>query len=109
MVKNFKPGNPTKSSKTGRPICVLLELLSQPWTLRILWELKEKPLKFAQLRTECENISPTSLNKRLAELREAQIIEHKKNEGYLFTARGKQLLNALSALNKFADKWKDDF
>ncbi len=88
---------------------VLLELIGQPWTLRILWELRDDVLKFAPLRTACENISPTSLNKRLAELRGAKIVEHKNNEGYRLTNRGKQLMKTIAPLNQFVEKWAEDF
>ncbi|MEQ9509453.1 MAG: hypothetical protein RLN92_10440 [Alloalcanivorax xenomutans] len=39
-----------RGSTTGRPIMVLLDILGQRWTLRILWELRDAPLSFRALR-----------------------------------------------------------
>ena len=40
-----------RGSTTGRPIMALLDLLGRRWTLRIVWELREEPKRFRELRT----------------------------------------------------------
>ena len=102
-----KPGTRVRGSKTGRPIMVLLDLLGRRWTLRILWELKDGPLRFRSLRSNCGDISPTILNRRLAELREARIVENGE-QGYELTADGKDLLASLAPLNRWAERWGDN-
>ena len=82
-----KPGSPVRGSATGRPIMALLDLLSRRQALRILWELREDPLRFRDLQARAET-SPSVLNTRLGELREALIVELAP-EGYRLTDLGR--------------------
>jgi len=82
-----------------------LDLLGRRWTLRILWELREGPLTFRALREATGNVSPTVLNTRLAELREAGILEN-TDEGYAGTKLGVELEAVLIPLSKWADRWE---
>jgi DNA-binding HxlR family transcriptional regulator len=84
----------------------LLELMGRRWTLRILWELREGPLRFRTLRERCGNVSPTVLNQRLGELREAGIASLEE-QGYCLTADGRDLLACLAPLNRWAERWKE--
>ena len=52
----------------------LLDLLGRRWALRILWELRDEPLTSRALRTACDEASPTVLQTRLDELREAGFV-----------------------------------
>ena len=99
-----RPGNKVRGSTTGRPIMALLDILGQRWTLRILWELKDGPLSFRSLRSQCEDVSPTLLNARLKLLREVKIIELSE-EGYCLSSQGHQLAGSLTAMNKWAEGW----
>jgi DNA-binding HxlR family transcriptional regulator len=106
--KMVKSGTPVRGSKTGRPIMVVLDLLGRKWTLRILWELKHGPLTFRELQEKCGNLSPTIVNKRLTELREANIIELETGSGYKFTSEGVYLCKPLIELNTWAKRWADN-
>ncbi|MDD9934438.1 MAG: winged helix-turn-helix transcriptional regulator [Myxococcales bacterium] len=46
----------------------LLDLLGRRWILRILWELRKARLTFRALRAAGDDISPSVLNARLADL-----------------------------------------
>jgi DNA-binding HxlR family transcriptional regulator len=82
----------------------LLDLLGRRWALRVIWELREnRSLNFRELLAACE-ISPSVLNTRVAELREAGIVDHDE-EGYKLTAHGRDLLNRLMPLHDWADAW----
>jgi len=72
--------------------------------LRVLWELREDPATFRELRARCDEVSPTVLNARLKELRAAGIVEASEEQGYGMTARGKELLTAFVPLLDFASK-----
>ncbi len=62
-----------RGSRSGRPIMALLDLLGRRWTLRIVWELRDdRSLTSRALRTACDDASPTVLQTRLSELREAR-------------------------------------
>ena len=81
-----KPGKRVRGSATGRPIMALLDLLGRRMTLRILWELRDGSLNFRALQ-EAAATNPSVLNARLAELREARLVEHGP-DGYGLTPRG---------------------
>lgn len=87
-----------------RPIMALIDLLGQRWTLRILWELRDGPLRSRALRTAAGELSPTVLQARVHELREAGILELGE-EGYELTSMGRELLEAFAPLYRFAQRW----
>jgi DNA-binding HxlR family transcriptional regulator len=85
---------------------VLLDLLGRRWTLRILWELREgPPLTFRALQKACGNLSPSVLNERLRELREAGILELREPEGYAPTVIAEELGEILVPLDNWAKRW----
>ena len=99
------PGQAVRGSKTGRPVMVLLDALGKRWTLRLLWELRANgPGTFRQLQARCEDVSPTSLNSRLKELRELKLIELTPT-GFTLTPHGVSLSKLLSPLDKWATQW----
>lgn len=94
-----------RGSRTGRPIMVLLDLFGRRWSLRILWELRQQPMTSRALRTACEEASPTVLHSRLSELRDAGFIELVPASGYGLTELGRELLETLLPLHRFAERW----
>lgn len=105
--RNARQGNPppVRGSKTGRPIMALLDLLSRRWTLRILWELRERSLTSRALREACGDASPTIIQTRVTELRAADLLELNPSHGYGLTAAGRDLLEMLLPLHQFAERW----
>ena len=100
------PGQPVRGSRTGRPAMALLDLLGRRWALRVLWELRDgEATTFRTLQERCEQVSPTVLNARLAELREAGIVERREPAGYALTADGSELLALLGPLDAWARRW----
>lgn len=93
-----------RGSRTGRPIMVLLDLLGRRWTLRIVWELREGSLRFRELQ-DLIGASPTIVNTRLAELREARLVELDESTGYRLTALGRELLQLFLPLHLWSEKW----
>jgi DNA-binding HxlR family transcriptional regulator len=80
----------------------LLDLLGRRWAMRAIWELRDGPLTFRQLQRACGGISSSVLNDRIAELREAGIVE----EGYALTPEGRELLAAYEPLGDWARRWR---
>ena len=69
----------------------LLDLLGRRWALRVLWELRAGPVpSFRELQSRCGGVSSSVLTDRLAELREAGIVE-RADDGYRLSARGAEL------------------
>lgn len=97
-------GNAVRGSSTGRPIMLLFDVLGERWTLRILWELKQETLNFRALRARCDNVSPTSLNKRLKVLRELNLVQH-DDDGYSLSEAGQSLGTQLIGLHQWAETW----
>jgi len=107
MAKQTGPARQgVRGSRSGRPIMVLLDLLGRRWALRILWELRAKPLTSRSLRTACDEPSPTVLQARLTELREAGFVELGDGGGYGLTALGRELCETFMPLHRFAERWK---
>ena len=94
-----------RGSRTGRPIMALLDLLGRRWTLRILWELRDGPLTSRALRTACDEASPTVLQARLSELRQAGFVGLGPASGYGLTPLGRELLENFLPLHRFAERW----
>ncbi len=82
-----------------------LDLLGRRWTLRILWELREGPLTFRAMRNACEGVSPSVLNTRMRELREAGIVE-RTDTGYALTRSGDALRRSLVPLYRWSETWE---
>jgi len=104
ITVTLKPGLKTRGSSTGRPIMVLFDALGRRWTLRILWELRDQPLRFRELQKACGSVSPTVLNTRLKMLRGLQLVDL-ESAGYTLTDRGHQLSKKLAGLHVWADEW----
>jgi DNA-binding HxlR family transcriptional regulator len=96
----------TRGSKTGRPIMVLFDILGRRWSMRILWELNQKNHTFNNLRRDCDDVSPSTLKLRLTELQEYDLVENIGDEGYALTPIGFELMDKISYLRNWADKWK---
>jgi len=101
-----KAAKAVRGSKTGRPIMALLDLLGRRWTLRILWELRDRALTSRALREACDDASPTVLQARLTDLREAGFVDLDPAGGYSLTDSGKELNGTFLPLYHFAERWK---
>jgi DNA-binding HxlR family transcriptional regulator len=80
----------------------VLDVLGRRWSLRILWELRDGPLSFRGLREACDDVSPSSLNQRLADLRELGVVEL-HDQGYQLTTSGQELGRIVLALYEWAE------
>lgn len=81
----------------------VFDLLGRRGTLRVLWELRGVPLTFRALEAAAGS-SPSVLNTRLRELREAGVVET-TDAGYALTAEGRTLLELLAPLAGWAERW----
>jgi DNA-binding HxlR family transcriptional regulator len=95
-----------RGARSGRPIMALLDLLGRRWSLRILWELRRESLTSRALRTACDEASPTVLQARLSDLRQADLVELIPGDGYRLTAQGRELQENFLPLYRFAERWR---
>ena len=85
----------------------LLDLLGRRWALRIIWELNEtSSANFRDLQRRCGGISSSVLADRLRELAEAEVVG-RGADGYLLTARGRDLLERLRLLEEWSVEWRN--
>ena len=100
-----KHPNAVRGSRTGRPIMALLDLLGRRWTLRVVWELRDGALTSRALRAACDDASPTVVQQRLSELREAGLVAMGDGGGYVLTELGRELFELFMPLHRFAEAW----
>ena len=78
-------------------------VLGRRAALRILWELRADPLTFRELLAAAAT-NPGVLNTRLAELRDASVVEATE-AGYALTRDGRVLIEGLTPLDAWAKRW----
>jgi DNA-binding HxlR family transcriptional regulator len=95
------------------PMGGLLETITRPWTLHILWVLSSNgPTRFGVLRRSVPGISSRVLTERLRALEEKGFIyrDYKPTippeVTYGLTKRMKDIQKVLGELNRLAKKWQ---
>jgi DNA-binding HxlR family transcriptional regulator len=105
MTSTPLPRRRVRGSATGRPVMALLDLLGRRGALRLLWELRDgHPQSFRLLRDSAGGMSPSVLNTRMKELREAALVELAEG-GYQLTPAGCELIKQLKPLSRWAEHW----
>lgn len=97
------------------PIHNLLEVLTRPWTLHILWTLSNQgPLRFGVLRQSVNGISARVLTERLRALEQQGFIYRHYEPSippavtYGITKRMKDIEKVLGELERVARKWGEE-
>lgn len=104
-MKIPKPGVPVPSSRSGRPVVLLLEILGRRGALRIGWELRDGALGFRELQRRAEISSPTLLTQRLREAVELGAVMKDEDGRYVLTRHGRELVDILDPLDEWAKRW----
>jgi DNA-binding HxlR family transcriptional regulator len=99
------PGRPVRGSSTGRPIMAALDLLGRRWVLRILWELRDRPLGFRALQSACGDMSSSVLADRLKDLIATQLVDVDDGGAYTLTEIGLKLRAAMQPLHEWSREW----
>jgi DNA-binding HxlR family transcriptional regulator len=91
----------------------LLEILTRPWTMHILWSLSHNgPQRFSVLRRQIEGISSRVLTERLRTLEEQGFIYRNYEPTipptvtYGITSRMKDIEKVLGELDRLAKSWQ---
>lgn len=82
-----------------------LDLLGQRWTLRVIWELQQRPAGFRELRRRADAMSSSVLADRLRGLTEAGIVTTDPMGIYHLTELGHGLGPALEPLRTWSEQW----
>jgi DNA-binding HxlR family transcriptional regulator len=103
----------TEEIATGCAMSGLLEMLTRPWTLHILWLLSANgPMRFGTLRRTAEGISARLLTVRLRTLEERGFVERSVRPTnppevtYIPTSRLKDMNEFMKQLHQLSDKWQ---
>lgn len=99
-----KPGTKVRGSQNGSPIMAIFDLLGRRWAMGIIWNMNDAPITFRGLQERCNSISPSMLNSRIKDLREAGIID-RTLDGYILTKRGLLLKNNLKPIGDWSVAW----
>lgn len=102
-----QPGTRVRGSESGSPINALFDLLGRRWALGVIWNLDPGPSTFRDLQQKCGGVSPTVLNQRIKDLKEAGILT-RTVEGYALTERGKTLREAVVPLAEWSALWSEE-
>jgi DNA-binding HxlR family transcriptional regulator len=95
-----------RGSASGRPLLAAFDLLGRRWALRVVWELRDGPVGARELRSRCDDVSPSVLYDRLRELVEAGLVE-RDDRRYRLSELGAELEGALRPLGAWADRWAE--
>ena len=103
-----------RTKRTVSPCAIggLLELLTRPWTLHILWSLSHNgPMRFGVLRKNVDGISARVLTERLRTLEEKGFVFRNYEPTippavtYGITERMKDIEKVLAQLESLSRKW----
>jgi DNA-binding HxlR family transcriptional regulator len=97
------------ADRPSPPTAELFDLLGRRWALRILWELREEPVGFAELQVRCDGMSTSVLSQRLGELRDAGLVEQRGRAGYALSDPGSRLLARLKFFDDWASQWAEQW
>ena len=105
----------TLPERCPKPTHELLQLLTRPWTMHILWVLNTSgPTRFGALRRQIDGISSRVLTERLRDLEERGFIvrDYKPTippaVTYGLTKRMQEIGAALDKLDELAHKWQEE-
>jgi DNA-binding HxlR family transcriptional regulator len=98
-------GSVAGGSAAGRPIASLLDLLGRRWALRILWELRDGPLRFVELQRRCDAMSASVLTQRLRELAANAIVTTTDDGSWTLTSSGYALCAPIESWQTWSATW----
>jgi len=88
-----------------------VELIGRRWSGAIIQILRQRPSRYAELRTAIPDITDRMLSERLRELEDEAIVartvipETPVRVEYSLTAKGRALAPALDAIGHWAERW----
>ncbi len=99
------------------PVTAFQKLISGKYKLRILWDLKDGPLRYSEIRTGLlrggdgtREIAPRVLSRELKALSEAGLIDRKDfgivppKVEYRLTRKGQSFIPVIDAIRKWGDR-----
>lgn len=92
------------------PVQLVMEQIGGAWKAPILWRLKDKTMRYGELRKDIPHISDKMLTNQLRELEENEYIERKvyavvppKTE-YSLTQKGRDIIELINTIRNYGLK-----
>lgn len=93
------------------PVCRTAEIVSGKWTLLVIRDLADSPLRFCELERSLAGISPRTLSLRLRALEEQEIVERQTypevppRVEYALTEKGRALVPLIETMRSYGRRW----
>lgn len=87
------------------PITKVAQLLSDSWTMLILYQLNHGAKRFCDLERSLEGISTRTLTLKLKKLIDNELIAKDENGSYFTTKRGKGIKLIENAMRKYEKEY----
>jgi DNA-binding HxlR family transcriptional regulator len=93
------------------PVCRTAEVISGKWTLLIIRDLADSPLRFCELERSLDGISPRTLSLRLRALEDIEVVERKTypevppRVEYALTDKGRALVPLIEDMRAYGRRW----
>lgn len=94
-----------KRTPTPCPVSKVAALLSDTWTMLIMYQLLTAPKRFCELERELSGISSRTLTIKLKTLEKEGLVAKRIDGAYEATARGKGLRAVLSAMHAYEKRY----
>ncbi|MES2314744.1 MAG: helix-turn-helix domain-containing protein [Patescibacteria group bacterium] len=96
---------PIHSTKTC-PVAEVAELLSDSWTMLIIRDLLNGPMRFCELERSLEGVSTRTLTLKLKKLvKEKVITKDEESHYYSITKQGTHLSTVIDAMRVYGTKY----
>jgi DNA-binding HxlR family transcriptional regulator len=109
--------NPTSAPACGCPVAAFQKMISGKYKLRIVWDLKDGPLRYSEIRTGLlrgadgsAEITPRVLSRELKALTESGLIDRKDfgvvppRVEYRLTRKGKTFVPVIAAIRNWGTR-----
>jgi DNA-binding HxlR family transcriptional regulator len=111
----------TKAHRHGCPVAAFQKLISGKYKLRIVWDLKDGPLRYSQVRSGLlrglegtQEIAPRVLSRELKALTESGLV-HRRDYGvvppkveYRLTTKGRSFVPVVAAIRDWGERHLKD-
>ncbi|PIZ96640.1 MAG: hypothetical protein COX80_00780 [Candidatus Magasanikbacteria bacterium CG_4_10_14_0_2_um_filter_33_14] len=94
-----------KKTNPNCPISSTIDILSDFWTMHIVYNLQDNSKRFCDLEKSLEGISTRTLTLKLKKLQEEKMLEKNNDGSYELTDKGHGLKTVIDAMRKYGEKY----
>ena len=94
-----------KKTNQQCPISSTIDILSDFWTMHIVYSLQASKRRFCDLEKDLDGISTRTLTLKLKKLQTEKMLEKNKDGSYELTDKGHGLKTVMDAMKKYGEKY----